>query len=249
MDSWFRCNKLSLNVSKTNFILFNSSPNLADLDLCSFNINGKELNRVYNTKFLGVHIDDCLNYKSHIEYLINKLSKYVGLFYKLRHFLPLSALLILYRTLFEPHLNYCNVIWCNTFTTHLTKLISLQKKVIRALSRSEFNSPSNPLFRRFSVLRLSELNIYHNACLMFQVINKLNPRLCGLVPIFSPQHSHQTRHKHLISGKHRRLVRTGMSFVCRGPQIWNTIDDSLKLLPNISNFRDQLKKYLLLTYI
>ena len=181
--------------------------------------------------------------------LIHKLSKYVGLFYKLRHILPLSALLTLYKTLFEPHLNYCNVIWCNTFPSHLKKLLSLQKKVIRALSWSEINTPTHPLFHRFELLRLAELNEYHNACLMFQVVNKLNSRLCSLVPISSPQHTYQMRIKPLISGKCRRHVRTSMSIVCRGPQIWNRIDDGLKVLPFISNFKRQLKNHYLSSYI
>ena len=197
---------------------------------------------MHATKFLGVHIDDSVNFKCHIDHLVNKLSKYIGLFYKIRHFLPLSALLTLYKTLFEPHLNYCNVIWCNTFTSHLTKLVSLQKKVIRALSWSEINSPTHPLFHRFQLLRLAELNVYHNACLMFQIVNRLNPRLSSLVPISSPQHTYPTRTKSQISGKLRRHVRTSMSVVCRGPQIWNRIDDGLKVLPSISNFKKQLKK-------
>jgi len=110
----------------------------------------------HSTKFLGVLIDESLKFKCHIDHLVNKLSKYVDLyidhlvnklskyvdlFYKIRHFLPLSALLMLYkRTLFEPHLNNCNVIWCNTFTSHLKKFDFLQKKAIRALSLSEIYS-------------------------------------------------------------------------------------------------------------
>jgi len=109
VDSWFKCNKLSLNISKTNFILFNSNkklPILRNTPLCLIKINGQVIKSVYSTKFLGVLIDDSLGFKCHIDYLVNKLSKYVGLFYKIRHFLPLSALMMLYKTLFEPHLNY-----------------------------------------------------------------------------------------------------------------------------------------------
>jgi len=100
----------------------------------------------HSTKFLGVLIDESLKFKCHIDHLVNKLSKYVDLFYKIRHFLPLSALFMLYKTLFEPHLNNCNVIWCNTFTSHLKKLESLQKKAIRALSLSEINSTPSALY-------------------------------------------------------------------------------------------------------
>uniref|UniRef100_A0A6Q2ZN45 Reverse transcriptase domain-containing protein n=1 Tax=Esox lucius TaxID=8010 RepID=A0A6Q2ZN45_ESOLU len=214
VDTWFKCNKLSLNTSKTNYILFKSTKKklFKNTDLCLIKINDQLIKRVISTKFLGVLIDDSLTFKSHIDHLVNKLSKYVGLFYKIRHFLPLSALLVLYKTLFEPHLNYCNVIWCNTFI-------------------------------------IVELNKYHNACLIFQIVNNLNSRLNSLIPIYSPQHTYQTRTKSLIFGKYRRYLRTSMSVVCRGPQIWNGIDDDLKVLPSIFNFKKQLKKYYLSTYI
>jgi len=115
--------------------------------------------------------------------------------------------------LYLNHISIINVIWCNTFTSHLKKLESLQKKAIRALSWSEINFPTHPLFYRFNLLRLAELNEYHNACLMIQIVNSLNPRLSNLVPISSPQHTYQTRIKPLIFGKYHRHVRTRVLFV------------------------------------
>ena len=98
-------------------ISFYSNPAKKIKDHCLIKINGQDIKRVLSTKFLGVLIDDSLNFKCQIDNLVHKLSKYVSLFYKIRYFLPLSALSTLYKTLFEPHLNYCNVIWCNTFTS------------------------------------------------------------------------------------------------------------------------------------
>ena len=146
---------------------------------------------------------------------MRKLSKYLGLFYKLRHFLPKSALIVLYKTLFEPHLDYCNVIWCNTYETHLTKLIILQRKIIRAISWSDYRAHAPPLFLRLGLLRITEFNEYHNACVIFQVVYGLNARLCELVPITHPQHTYNTRNTHHIYGKDRKLVCTGHSVVCR----------------------------------
>ena len=79
VNTWFKCNKLSLNINKTNFILFHSKQNTID-PIC-LNIDGKELSRVKSTKFLGVFIDESVNFKCHIDHLLSKLSKYVGLFF------------------------------------------------------------------------------------------------------------------------------------------------------------------------
>ena len=142
-------------------MLFTLNRQLKSTACCQIAISGEAVKRVDCTKFLGVLIDDSLTFKCHIDHLVSKLSKYVGLFYRVRHLLPQSALLTLYKTLFEPHLNYCNVIWGNTFPSHLKKLQALQKKVIRALAWAEINSSSLPLFHRFQLLRLTEKIEFH----------------------------------------------------------------------------------------
>ena len=130
VDTWLKCNKLSLNINKTNFIIFRSNRNRSNLELIDIKINDSPIERVKSTRFLGVYMDEFVSFRSHIDVLTKKLSKYVGLFFKLRHFLPGEALVTLYWSLFEPHLNYCNIIWSNTFPSHLWKLTILQKKII-----------------------------------------------------------------------------------------------------------------------
>ena len=60
LNIWFAVNKLSLNVSKTNFILFGNRKHNEDVDIT---INNVKIDRVYVTKFLGVFIDSNLNWK------------------------------------------------------------------------------------------------------------------------------------------------------------------------------------------
>ena len=247
VDLWFKVNKLSLNISKTNYMIF-SNKKTKDMETLKIKINGEEIKEAKSTKFLGVLVDDCLNFKCHIDHLVHKLSKYVGLFFRLRHLLPRSILITLYKTLFEPHLNYCNIIWGNTCPSHLEKLKSLQKKVIRAICWSKANSPTRHLFAQHGILRLEELTYYQNACTMYQVTYGHNNRLSELIPISCPQHTYDTRNKHHITGKERRLVSTSRGVVCRGPQIWNELSDNLKKAPSISTFKHHLKASLLKLY-
>ena len=68
---WFSINKLSLNLGKTNYMLFRSRP--PDLEL-HLKINNAEIPKVTATKFLGIIIDDRLNWKPHIQSVKSKLS-------------------------------------------------------------------------------------------------------------------------------------------------------------------------------
>ena len=248
VDKWFKCNKLSLNIKKTNYVIFRSNRNRTNIKKACRKINKKNIERVKSTKFLGVHIDEHLNFGSHIAVLTKKLSKYAGLFFKLRHFLPLEALLTLYQSLFVPHIDYCNIIWCNTFPTYLSKVQILQKRVIRAITWSKWDAPSDPLFHKYNLLKLPEQNTLHNACAMFSVVNKLNNRFCDLIPISLPTHTHDTRKKHYFKGKKRNLKCTSRSVVCRGPKMWNELENNITKSRSLPVFKRNLKRQLLQKY-
>ena len=68
---WLYCNKLSLNVLKTHYIIFTQRNK--KVNYISLYINNVSIERVYVTKFLGVQIDSQLNWKNHIEYTCKKL--------------------------------------------------------------------------------------------------------------------------------------------------------------------------------
>ena len=55
-------------------------------------------------KFLGIYIDECLTWKSHISYICKKISKSVGIMYRFRFFLSSNTKLSLYYTLIYPYL-------------------------------------------------------------------------------------------------------------------------------------------------
>ena len=63
LQTWFSVNRLSLNLSKTNYMIFGSRRITADI---CFRINKEKINRVNCTQFLGVVIDEKCNWKSHI---------------------------------------------------------------------------------------------------------------------------------------------------------------------------------------
>ena len=100
IQEWLQCNKLSLNVLKTHYMIF--TPRNKLIDDIDVKILDVQIQRVYVTKFLGVQIDSQLIWKKHIEYTCKKLSKCVGILCKARKKyinLLLSAYIILLHTL------------------------------------------------------------------------------------------------------------------------------------------------------
>ena len=154
---WFYTNKLSINVKKSNFIIFRPRQNRQRLDL-AFNISNYSIDRVKEaTFFLGVILDEQLTWKSHIHNVARKVSKAIGIIYKSSFCLNNSALRTLYYSLIYPYLFYCVSVWASTYPSNLRRLITLQKRVVRIMSRTAFDAHTEPLFKNLRILNLMDI--------------------------------------------------------------------------------------------
>ena len=113
LSSWFQANKLSINIKKSNFILFKAKQNRQKLDL-HFLINDIEIDRVNEVLFLGVIVDERLSWKSQIQNVARNVSNSVGVIYKSSFCLNKTSLCTLYYSLVYPYLHYCASVWGST---------------------------------------------------------------------------------------------------------------------------------------
>ena len=132
IESWLGANRLTLNVSKTHYIIFHRSRiKTVDHDLI---LNGNVVKRVTSTKFLDIIVDDQLKWKQHIDYIKNKIFKSIGIICKARNYVNRHTLRNLYYTFVYPYLIYCVEVWGNTCASYLEPLILKQKQCIRTIS-------------------------------------------------------------------------------------------------------------------
>ena len=123
---WLKVNKLSLNINKTHYMIFTTKRKI--IPGIVINIEGHIINEVDSTKFLGIYLDNKLNWKKHIAYVSGKVARGIGLIIKARKLLNSDALITLYYSFIFPYLSYCNHIWGATYATNLQKLVIQQKK-------------------------------------------------------------------------------------------------------------------------
>ena len=122
--NWTLNNRLSINYDKTFYIIFsNLKVSLPQLTINNFIIHQKTEGR-----FLGVIIDHRLKFVSHISYISSKISKSVGILYRLSSYLPICSLRSLYFAFVNPYLLYCNLVWGGTYPSHLDPLVKLQNQ-------------------------------------------------------------------------------------------------------------------------
>ena len=146
LTQWFKVNKLSLNVKKSNYMLFSNRK----VELIPVKLNSIELERVTFTKFLGVIIDDKFSWIEHIKVIKTKVSKAVGAMFRVRDKIDETALLMIYNTLLLSHLQYCCELWGNTYGCRINDLIVLQKRAVRLIDKATFRAHTSKFLRNIA---------------------------------------------------------------------------------------------------
>jgi hypothetical protein len=172
--NWLNANKISLNAAKTEFVLFRSR--LKTLPFDPFlKINGNKLFPSHSVKYLGVQLDEHLNFTSHISHLSLKLQRANGALSKLRHYVPLETIKGIYHALFNSHLRYACQTWGLCNSTNSRRILTLQKTAIRLITFSEFRAHSSPLFLELKLLKIFDLVEVLNILFIHQYLNSKLP--------------------------------------------------------------------------
>ena len=148
---WLNANKLSLNVKKTHFII-SSFSNKRIVNTNDIVIDNQPVSRVSHTKFLGVIIDEKLNWSEHVNNLKIKLAKGSGIIRKCRICFSIDTLLTLYYSFIYPYKTYCLEVWGGTNERNLNSIFILQKRIIRIIKRLPFRTHTSPYFEGLNIL-------------------------------------------------------------------------------------------------
>ena len=226
-------------------------PHNLRLDTGSLNItiNNNKIKEVKSIKFLGVIIDEHLNWKDHVNNISCKISKAIGVLNRLKSFLPLRILVNLYNTMILPHLSYCTVVWGKCAIYLLNRIHILQKRAIRVVTNSHFLTSTDILFKKLNILKISDLYTLQAACFMYNYSKGLLPQLFNYYFVLNNCiNTYETRNScnMYVPFFHYKLSRSSIRFI--GPKIWNTIDTELKQSPLFSSFKRKYKMQLINKY-
>ena len=238
---WSASNKLSINYGHDkSYYMIHSFRNL-DLNSINITINNNCLENLPRAKYLGVVLDPHLKYKYHIEYIAEKISKSIGILFKLKKLkTPRPILKQIYYSLIYSLLNYNICSFGGTYDTHLNRLLLLQKRAVRIICNESFLAHTDPLFFRTGILKIHDIYRLNVALYMFEA------RHSG---IFDRNHHYTTRSYQDLVPFSNRLNVTGNSLMVNGPCIWNNIPQEIRNVPTLSIFKNRYKKHLLSTYV
>jgi hypothetical protein len=249
ISQWFISNKLSINTSKTKFMVFHRQQmqyNPADIKIT---LNGVHIENVSNLKFLGVYIQENLSWKIHANYISKKIAKGLGVLHRLKHQLPESILLQLYNSLILSHISYSISVWGNLNQSDKNRILILQKKALRSISNSRYNCHTNPLFIKYNLLKFED--IYKSSCGKLYYCHKKDmlPNFHTLTFDNQPQQSGITRQRSDIPCPLIQYKVTKQCLVPKVAEAWNTLPLQLKTYDkSLISFKKKVKSHYISTY-
>ena len=275
LSLWLNLNRLALNVSKTNFVIFRSYQKIPNHNVTLL-MNNKALQQKDHVKYLGVLLDQHLSWKYQIKNVALKVSRGLGVIAKLKPFLKDNLIRTIYFSVVYSHLYYGIQAWGSADLIVRNKLNILQNKAVRILSGKQYfqiygQEPgplpsSEPLYKKLEILKFDDIFKLSIANFVFSTLTSESP------PIFDEWfrydhevHDHSTRAStDVIRDNYFDVGYVQQSFTLHtkganndygrkmiqvmGPLIWNGIPEDIQEAGTILTFKKHLKAHIFNQY-
>lgn len=234
VTTWFEENKLLINKSKSIAIGFHHKLN-RNVDFPDLYLGSDRITYATNIKFLGVFINNNLEWGSHVDCLSKKLSQICFAIYTLRSSVNIDILRISYFAYFNSLLSYGITFWGKS--NHCSRIFQIQKKVIRIMLNLPSNTSCRSYFKMLNILTVPCIYIYEILICVHKQLQKFTRN--------EQIHNHYTRRRsnlHL-SGHKSSLFEKSFSYNSR--LLYNKLPGSIKHLNADVKFKKELKKFLM----
>ena len=245
VSDWMRANKLSLNASKTEYMVIGSHKRLHQTrGNLPITLGDNQIKRVKVTKSLGLMIDETLTWDEQVTLITKKVNKGLNVIRRLRDFFDIKILTTVYQTLVQPYFDYCSQVWGGFGTTLCDKLQRLQNRAVRIITKSGYEVRS--VLNLLNQLGLPNLEARRNQqlnILMYKVRHEMAPSsLSNMFQKTNEVHEHQTRQaKHDFQPPKLKTNYLKKAFSYRGAVAWNNLPSEIKNSESINTFKAKLK--------
>ena len=245
---WFIANKLTLNVTKTKYIVFRTPKMKFDQSLLNIKINNVSLDRIGHNckdtffKFVGVRLDEYLNWDQHTKYILSKISSANFVINQAKKLLPMNIRMLIYNSLVKSYLEYGILAWGNAKSKEIDKISVIQKKIIRNIYNSKYNAHTDPIYFCLKLLKFEDILQYNSIILMYKYVNSLLPDSFSEIFGQINQRSLCLKTKKI---SYKCLETFPKAFL---PKFWNSIPMHLKYSTSMKELQSNIKSIMINAY-
>ena len=240
--NWCSKNALTINTKKTKIMTFGSKCRIKKANNIKMKIGNKILGNVPTFKYLGIHLDQTLNFKHHSENLLKLVNHKLYMFSKIRKYLTVSSALIVYKTMIPPYFDYGDIIYMASNIPEIRKLDKNHIRGLRISFKTQGKIDNNELFRLANISNLENRRKVHLRNFMYR-----NKKKC----IIKDDTTIVTRGN---SGPTFKVTKPNCEAFKRnvyytGAIEWNNLDADIRKLEHLYQFKRIQKSWLINTYM
>ena len=248
LGEWFASNSLTLNVDKSKFIIFKPKRKVITNNAI-LQLGGKNIERVKSIKFLGVIIDESLDWTLQVKHVLTKMIAGNYSLQMIKNILPPSTKLLIYFANIHSHLSYALSVWGPMLKVgQLNRLKTQQNKSIRLIFNLGNRTRLTEHYRKGNLLIVQDLINLALLKISHRYINgKLPVRISNLFDI--PTHEYNTRNRNIIRAPHHTIEQYNKSYLAQAPHLWLHLPDNVKDIGNVKLFAKKYVKYKSIQYL
>ena len=236
-----------MNPSKTEFLQLGSKMNTAKCSIDQINVNGENVRKSNEIKYLGTWVDGQLSFKKHITQKCKSAMWGIFKIKRIRQYLTHDACATLMTGMVLSHLDYANAIFIGLPDCELKKLQRVQNIAAKTVLYKQKQDSSTECLKQLHWLPV-KLRIQHKILtLVYKCINNLAPKYLKDLLMYIP-HRRTTRSSTSLGMLYvpftRRNTFAARSFSVMGPTWWNALPSEIKLAKSVDAFKRQLKTHL-----
>ena len=243
VTNWLNLNKLSLNITKTNYLIITNKKISYDFNI---QIGLNKIQQETTAKYLGIIIDNKLNWTPQINFIKNKISSGCWALNKVKKYLDPNSLKIIYYGLIYQRLQYCVSCWGGAAISNLKKIITLQKRAVRTIANVDYRAPTSTIFQNLQLLKFNDIYELQIAKIMFKVNHNMWLGTYNLNRL-ETIHSHFTRSSNYSNYFIQSNSISKRSITKIGPKVWLKVPNELKTI-SFNLFKKRLKEFLISAY-
>lgn len=237
INVWLSNNGMAMNLKKTHYIFFKSKLFSSSLAIMNndININGERVTKVSSFPYLGLMIDEDLNWSNHIHKLIKQITPYSFVIRRLRKFVPVKVLILIYNAFVLSRLIYLIPIWSNATENRIRPLKIIQNRIVKNIYNLPIRTHTNLLYNN-NIKSFESLKLIYSYIFIFKLKHNLIKNNFTLIQIHQ-SHQFNTRNKNDFIINYYRTNKGLNSIVPNLLRLYNSLPLFVKQIVRISLFK------------
>jgi hypothetical protein len=217
-----------------------------NINLEELHVNSHTIKRKQTVNYIGLKIDEKLNWTEHVKDVTKKIIKYLGIFNHIKDFLNIKLARQLYFAFVYPHIKYAIETYGCCSQSHMQTLQTIQNKLLKFLLKVPHLTRTDYIHNKMNILKIKDIYNCSIATIVHKCVNNDCPDI--FLNYFEYRaNTYNTRQRDHLIVNHSKTNLGTTRVKNEGAKIWNQLEHQIKQL-NLNRFKREIHNMALSSY-